>query len=198
MSECYVEKIVELALSEVGYKEKATNSQLDDKTANAGHNNYNKYAKYIDDNYPNFYNGKKNGFDWCAVFVDYLFIKAYGYENALRLTCQPEHSYGASCTMDVNYYKAKNRFGTYPRVGAQIFFTKDKTTSYHTGIVVSINGDKITTVEGNASDSVAKKVYDKSDPLILGYGYPDYSESKKQFVLDIDSSKYNQVIINIK
>ena len=61
MSECYVSKIIELALSEVGYKEKATNSKLDDKTANAGHANFNKYANFIDTNYPNFYNGKKNG-----------------------------------------------------------------------------------------------------------------------------------------
>ena len=198
MSDCYVDKIIELALSEVGYKEKATNSKLDDKTANAGHGNFNKYANYIDTNYPNFYNGKKNGFDWCAVFVDWLFLKSYGYENALRLTCQPEHSLGASCTMDSRYYKEKKRFGNTPRLGSQIFFTDDGTTSYHTGIVVAFDTTTVTTVEGNVSDSVMKKTYERSYQKILGYGYPDYTEGKKTFVVDVDSSKYNQVLINIK
>ena len=38
-------KVVELALNEVGYREKASNAQLDSKTANAGHNNFTKYAR---------------------------------------------------------------------------------------------------------------------------------------------------------
>lgn len=198
MSDCYVDKIIELALSEVGYKEKASNSQLDDKTANAGHANFNKYANFIDSNYPNFYNGKKNGFDWCAVFVDYLFLKCYGYENALRLTCQPEKSLGASCTADSRYYKQAKRFGNTPRLGSQIFFTTDGTTSYHTGIVVSFNDTTVTTVEGNVSDSVQKKTYDRSYQKILGYGYPDYTEGKKVFVVDVDTKKYSQVVINLK
>lgn len=38
-------RVVEIALGEVGYLEKATNSQLDSKTANAGYNNYTKYNR---------------------------------------------------------------------------------------------------------------------------------------------------------
>ena len=43
-----VETVVSLALSQVGYKEKASNSQLDDFEANAGHNNWTKYARDLD------------------------------------------------------------------------------------------------------------------------------------------------------
>ena len=38
-------KLVALAAQEVGYLEKATNSRLDDKTANAGRGNWTKYAR---------------------------------------------------------------------------------------------------------------------------------------------------------
>ena len=37
--------IVAIALAEVGYKEKASNAYLDDKTANAGSANWTKYAR---------------------------------------------------------------------------------------------------------------------------------------------------------
>lgn len=38
-------KLIKTAEAEVGYLEKATNAQLDSKTANAGYNNYTKYAR---------------------------------------------------------------------------------------------------------------------------------------------------------
>ena len=39
--------IVAIALAEVGYKEKASNAYLDDKTANAGAANWTKYARHL-------------------------------------------------------------------------------------------------------------------------------------------------------
>ena len=38
-------KLISVAEAEEGYLEKASNAQLDDKTANAGWNNYTKYAR---------------------------------------------------------------------------------------------------------------------------------------------------------
>lgn len=40
-----VDKLLLIAETEIGYLEKKSNSQLDDKTANAGSNNYTKYAR---------------------------------------------------------------------------------------------------------------------------------------------------------
>ena len=40
----YVSKVIKTALNEVGYAEKASNKDLDSKTANAGSGNYTKYA----------------------------------------------------------------------------------------------------------------------------------------------------------
>ena len=171
MSKCYVDTIINLALTEVGYK---------------GNNKYNKYAEFIDKNYPDFYNTKKNGCDWCDIFVDYLFIKAYGYENALRLTCQPLYSCGAGCTFSYGYYKDKGQTGKTPKLGAQIFFISDDgKTLRHTGIVVDYDYETVTTVEGNVGDTVCKKTYTRLNKKIYGYGYPKYTESKMKTVHEV-------------
>lgn len=65
-----VQRVLATARSENGYLEKATNAQLEYKTANAGYNNWNKFAAFLDD-LEVVYNGKKNGYAWCDCFVDY-------------------------------------------------------------------------------------------------------------------------------
>lgn len=52
-----LEKVLQVANNEVGYLEKASNSNLDSKTGNAGDKNYTKYARDMDNLHV--YNGKK-------------------------------------------------------------------------------------------------------------------------------------------
>ena len=73
---CYVENLIKIAKDEVGYLEKASNNNLDSKTANVGSNNYTKYARDLDA-ISGFYNGKKQGYAWCAVWVSWCFVKAF-------------------------------------------------------------------------------------------------------------------------
>lgn len=172
---CNPSAVIKIAEAEVGYKEKATNSQLYDKTANAGYNNWNKYANDIDTKYPNFYNGKKNGYDWCDVFVDWCFIQAYGVENAQRLLCQPDKSCGAGCEYSYRYYKDRGQVGNVPKLGAQIFFGDLD----HTGIVVDFDDNNVYTVEGNTGsgvNEVCRKKYSRNSSWIYGYGYPAFDE----------------------
>lgn len=172
---CDVSKVLAVAVAEIGYKEKASNSQLDDKTANAGSANYTKYARDFDKKYPNWYNGKKNGFAWCDMFVDWCFLTAYGYENALRLLCQPEKSAGAGCTYSLRYFKKKGQFHTSgPKPGDQIFFGTSLDNATHTGIVEKVTSSKVHTIEGNTSNQVARRSYALSNSRILGYGRPAY------------------------
>lgn len=174
---CDVSKVLAVAVAEIGYKEKASNSQLDDKTANAGSANYTKYARDFDKKYPNWYNGKKNGFAWCDMFVDWCFLTAYGYENALRLLCQPEKSAGAGCTYSLRYFKKKGQFHTSnPKPGDQIFFGTSLDNATHTGIVEKVTASKVNTIEGNTSNQVARRSYALSNSRILGYGRPAYDE----------------------
>lgn len=168
-------KVLAVAAGEIGYKEKKSNAQLDDKTANAGSGNYTKYARDFDQKYPRWYNGKKNGYAWCDMFVDWCFLTAYGYENALRLLCQPEKSAGAGCTYSLGYYKKKGQFHTSgPKPGDQIFFGTSQSNSTHTGIVEKVTAQKVFTIEGNTSDQVARRTYSLTNSRILGYGRPAY------------------------
>lgn len=172
---CTASKVIAVAAAEIGYKEKASNSQLDDKTANAGNKNYTKYARDFDQKYPQWYNGKKNGFAWCDMFVDWCFLTAFGYAKALKLLCQPEKSYGAGCTFSAGYYKQKGQFYTSdPKPGDQIFFGTSISDCSHTGIVEKVDGSKVYTIEGNTSDQVARRSYALTSSKIVGYGRPKY------------------------
>ena len=172
---CDASKVIAVAVAEIGYKEKKSNSQLDDKTANAGSGNYTKYARDFDQKYPKWYNGKKNGYAWCDMFVDWCFLTAYGYDNALRLLCQPEKSAGAGCTYSLRYFKNKGQFHTSgPKPGDQIFFGTSQSDSTHTGIVEKVTASKVYTIEGNTSDQVARRNYALTNSRILGYGRPAY------------------------
>ena len=161
-----VNKVIELAVSQIGYKETGTNIT--------------KYAKFFDDAYPNFYNFKKQGAEWCDIFVDWCFVQAYGFNDALKLLCQPTKSCGAGVSFSYDYFKEKKQTGSTPKVGAQIFFraNKDAKKPNHTGLVIAVEKTekyyKITTIEGNKSDSVKKCTY-TTDTKIFGFGYPDYS-----------------------
>lgn len=177
-----IKKLVAHAKAEVGYKEKRTNSQLDNKTANAGSGNWTKYAQDIDNKYPKFYNGKKNGYAWCDIFVDWNFITCFGYRNALAMLYQPEYSCGAGCSNSANYYRRNKAFYSTPQVGDQVFFGEYGSEG-HTGIVVAVNGNIITTVEGNTSggggvngngDGVYQKTYNINSGYISGFGRPNW------------------------
>lgn len=177
------EKVIELALSQVGYLEKKSNSQLDDFSANAGTKNYTKYARDLDA-IPGFYNGKKNGFPWCDVFVDWLFVQAFGVEAAKQLLCQPDKSLGAGCGYSARYYMAKGQFYTKcPKPGDQIFFLDSSGEPAHTGLVYQVDNSHVYTVEGNTSAAsgvvangggVCCKQYKLAYNRIYGYGRPDY------------------------
>ena len=165
--------IVAIALAEVGYREKATNSMLNDKTANSGSNNWTKYARDLAA--AGYYNGNKNGYAWCDVFVDWCFFKAYGAVEGQRIQCQ-SGPLGAGCIYSAQYYQQKGRYDRKPKVGDQVFFQTGGQIG-HTGIVVEVTDTTITTVEGNSSDQVKKNTYSRSNGYIAGFGHPLYSDT---------------------
>ena len=167
------DKVISIAKNEVGYLEKKSNSQLDNKTANAGSGNYSKYARDLD-NISGFYNGKKNGYSWCDIFVDWCFVKAFGVDRALELLCQPKKSCGAGVGYSCDYYKNKGQFYTSAEIGDQIFFKNSSGVRTHTGLVYNVDNTYVYTIEGNTSDGVRYKKYAKNSSSIYGYGRPKY------------------------
>lgn len=168
-------RVIATAEAELGYHEKASNVSLDDKAANNGSNNWTKYARDLDA-IGDFYNGDKNSFPWCDVFVDWCFVRTYGLEAALKLLCQPRRSAGAGCYYSAMYYKQRGQFHTSgPQPGDQIFFAYRSGEVSHTGLVVAVSGSTVTTIEGNSSDQVARRTYALGTGTIHGYGRPDWS-----------------------
>ena len=171
------EKVIAIAKAEVGYLEKATNASLDSKTGNAGYNNWTKYARDLYN--AGYYNGNKNGYAWCDVFVDWCFYKVYGSKAAAEAVECQTGKYGAGCEFSAKYYKAQGRFDKNPKVGDQIFFSNFG----HTGLVYAVTDTMVYTIEGNTSSAsgvvanggaVAMKSYNRKYSKIDGYGHPKY------------------------
>ena len=72
-----INALIAVAKNEIGYLEKATNAQLDSKTANAGYNNYTKYWRDV---YPAY-----QGQPWCACQISWDMMTAFGLETAKKL-----------------------------------------------------------------------------------------------------------------
>ena len=164
-------KLIEIARAEVGYMEKKNANNLDDKNANAGQNNYTKYAR---DLYPGL-----QGQPWCDIFVDWCFVKAFGKAQTLKLT----GPFSAYTPTSAQWFKDKRQWHSRPRVGDLIFF-KNSVRICHIGLVYKVAGNDVYTIEGNTSlgsqvipngGSVCYKQYDIDNSRIAGYGRPDYS-----------------------
>ena len=175
------EKVIAMAKSQVGYLEKASNYNLDSMSGNAGYNNWTKYARDL--NNAGYYNGNKNGYAWCDVFVDWCFFKVYGSKaKAEAVQCQTG-TLGAGCEYSMCYYKAQGRFDKTPKPGDQIFFYDSAGDIGHTGLVYAVTDSTVYTIEGNTSSAsgvvangggVAMKSYSRSYSRIAGYGHPRY------------------------
>ena len=152
-----VQKVLDIARAEIGYHEQG--------------DNITKYAAEMDRT--NWYNGPKNGFPYCDVFYDWLFYKGFGDPIGREMICQPTGSAGAGCLYSAQYYKNAGRWYTSsPQPGDQIFFSYSPGEYSHTGIVESVSGGTVTTIEGNTSDMVARRSYALNDSRIVGYGRP--------------------------
>ena len=176
-------KLIEIATAEIGYHEKASNANLDSKTANSGNKNFTKYGRDLFN--AEFFNGNKNGFDWCAQFPTWCVWKLTGKNKKKTeyiLCVGGELS--AGCGFALKYYKSAGRFDKNPKVGDQIFFkyTNDNSTADHTGIVVRVTDSLVETIEGNSGNEVKRKAYQRTDKTIIGYGHPRYDAEPKKTV----------------
>lgn len=163
-----INAMIKVAESEIGYLEKASNSQLDSKTENAGYNNYTKYWRDIK---PEF-----QGQPYCAGFVSWVFMKAFGIETAKKLLKHWPYVYCP--TLGSLFTKYAN-----PEVGDIVIFYRNGTFA-HTGIVVKVSGDYFETIEGNTSGGseiipngggVCRKSYYNSNLPGTKFCRPDYS-----------------------
>lgn len=178
-----IDKVLEIAAAEVGYLEKKSNSNLDSATANAGSNNYTKYWRDIKPEY--------QGEPWCACFVTWCFVQAFGKDMAKKLL--KHYPYVYCPTMAELFTLHAN-----PERGDIVIF-KHSGEFTHTGIVTGVDGDYFTTIEGNTSGgstiianggAVCKKGYYNSNLPGTKFVRPDYSIVDEE---DLSMSQYNEL-----
>jgi len=194
-----INNLIQLGKDEDGYLEKKTNAYLYDKKKNAGYNNYTKYA-YELDQIQHFFNGKKNGFAWCSVFVAWLFVKTFGEERAKQLLNYPYDSCGAGVYWAKLYFTQKGQYYKYPERGDCIFFRNASGGMQHIGLVYDSDSKYVYTIEGNTSGgsvvvaeggAVCLKKYSLNNYYIDGYGRPSYTEEEKGGKLHKEMYVYN-------
>lgn len=163
-----IDALIATARAEVGYLEKKSNSQLDDKTANAGYNNYTKYWRDV---YPQY-----QAQAWCACFVSWCMMKTFGLETAKKLLKHWPYTYCP--TLGNLFTKHAN-----PQRGDIVIFYRNGTFA-HTGLVTKVDGDVFYTIEGNTSGGsdivangggVCSKYYYNSKLPGTKFCRPDYS-----------------------
>ncbi|MBR0455436.1 MAG: CHAP domain-containing protein [Firmicutes bacterium] len=105
---------------------------------------------------------------WCAAFVSAVAIKT---DNTAII---PVDCY---CPRMLANFPKKTRDKKYtPKGGDVVFFDWNwNKVPDHVGMVESVSGDSVTTIEGNYSDSVKRRTFKKGYSLLLGYGLPNYS-----------------------
>ncbi len=162
-----IDKLIEIAQNEIGKSE----PKGDDKYIE----HYNKTA------------GAKFAMDvpWCAIFVTWCKNTA-----GIDKTVIPDF---ASCDAGMNWFKKKGLWqvsraygGEYkPKKGDIIFFSSnyDPNDSTHVGIVTSLSGNAVLTIEGNTSNKVNSRSYSVASKYILGYGVPEYREKANSYIV---------------
>lgn len=162
-----INKVLSIARAEVGYHETCDNQT--------------KYASKYDFD-TKLYGFDMSGLPWCAYFISWIFIQAFGYDLGSSMIYQYSGCSGASCNSAASYFKSHNAFFRTPNVGDIVYFIYDGGIN-HTGIVESISGNMITTIEGNSSDAVSRNTYSVNNPIIAGYGRPAWN-----YAVNMDSS----------
>ena len=183
MAEYLASKVISVAQGEVGYHEKKSGEDLNQKPGTGtGSVNRTKYHRDM---------GHSFGDPWCQTFVDWCFVQAYGKEGAKYLLCNASTTASTMSMKDA--FASAGQLTDSPRPG-DIWWRK-RTGGGHVGLITSasISGNTIIirTIEGNTSsdgsggsDWNGDGVYPKSHTITNGvdengnkswFGHPKYS-----------------------
>lgn len=111
--------------------------------------------------------------DWCAVFVTVI-GDIVGYSKYIGREC------GVHRFVQIFKQKGIWRGLKQPRAGDIIVFDwQNNGWMDHIGFVEKLSNNKVTTIEGNTSKSVARRVYSWNDWRIAGYARPKYPTTTK-------------------
>ena len=127
-----LQKFLELAASQLGYTEESGNRT--------------KYAKYFDTDAWQWFNTKKQGAEWCAIFICWLFCQLIGPDRARTFLGCPAPK--DNCAAGVKYlwqYLTKRGWKVDKKSGQPgdiIFFNSNK----HVGLIQKVEDGKYITI----------------------------------------------------
>lgn len=201
-----VQPIISWAEDERNYTEKDSLTDLDDKTKNAGDDNYTKYSQEVDA--LGVFSAQVQGQPWCATWVTDGFINTYGVDKGLDMLCQPSKNSNAACCGDAaEYYQKAGRWYTSPQVGDQVFFKTSQYQYAHTGIVTEVTSTEVTTIEGNTSSekgvvsnggAVTKKHYPVGYSGFKGFGRPKYEAKQEEPTFEPYVVRLTAIALNVR
>jgi CHAP domain len=144
-------KLLEVAKKELGYREKT--------------GGYTKYGDWYGKTYEGG-DGYYSTAPWCDMFLTWA---------AAKLDVQDQVGEFASTIDHAEWFKKHDAWGTKPEPGALVFFSwsgsKDIDSISHVGLVESVKGTKLHTIEAN-TDGVYLKRQTRDVGDVVGYGYP--------------------------
>ena len=170
-----VEQIIAIATKEIGVSEYPPTS------------NKVKYNEW-------FYGHSVSGasYPWCATFICWLF-KGTGLVPKT-----------ASCANMLEYFEVNNQIVKTPKAGDLVFFkysTNNRKVN-HVGLVISVNGKTITTIEGNTSqssnDNGGKVMKRTRKSCIVAYARPRYDNSSTVDISPRKTLRMGSVGIDVK
>lgn len=193
-----LKELMNLAERQVGYQEKASASMLDDPHANAGYNNYTKYARDVN----NWELDGCQGQPWCATYQFWLEAKIFGVDTALKHFCMNRKNYRAyNCFETYDAFERHGKTSVNPRNGALVVFHHS-----HIGRVTAVRNGYIYTNEGNTSavygdsngGTVKTKKYRLGDSSIKGYCLIDYEKDEGVVIKPGQSESQIQTYLRVK
>lgn len=153
------QQIISRAKAEVGTVEKPANSN------NVKYNTW-YYGKPV----------SGAAYPWCCVFIAWLF-------RDIQSLCKKT----ASSSDLYRWFQARGQIVNTPQPGDIVFFkwnAKKNCIAEHVGIVIDVNGNTKTTIEGNTSttsnDNGGKVMIRKRTSNIVGYARPAYEKPFSQ------------------
>lgn len=201
-----IQPIINWAENERNYTEKDSLTDLNDKTKNAGDDNYTKYSQEVDA--LGVFSAQVQGQPWCATWVTDGFINTYGVNKGLDMLCQPSKNSNAACCGDAaEYYQKAGRWYNLPQVGDQVFFKTTKYQYAHTGIVTEVTDTEVTTIEGNTSSekgvisnggAVTKKHYPVGYSGFKGFGRPKYEAKQEKPEFEPYVVRLTAIALNVR
>jgi hypothetical protein len=133
------------------------------------------YGKHVDHD-PSFATAP-----WCDMFLAWAADKAGVQDWTGEFASTPDHA---------SWFKKHNAWGHHPEPGAIVFFSwsggKSIDDIEHVGIVESVHGSTLHTIEANHYDHLGRATRDVSQ--VVGYGYP--SKVKVKGALPQTDQKY--------